>query len=108
VANALGEVTAQRRGKPLFGFLLMGLLAALGVAVILSVSVGAVALPFGKIVRIIFHNIFGLGVADWKAVEAQIVWEFRLPRVLLAAIVGLWREPCYRRWSEIRSLILTC
>jgi iron complex transport system permease protein len=80
--------TPRKTKADFFWLLTVTLFSALVVAIILSVSVGAVALPFGKIVRIILHNTLGLGVADWKAVEAQIVWEFRLPRVLLAAIVG--------------------
>ena len=46
------------------------------------------ALPFEKIIRIILHNTLGITFGEWKAVEEQIVWQFRLPRVLLAAIVG--------------------
>jgi iron complex transport system permease protein len=89
--NSLSTASSQPVSKTranFFWLLIVGLLASLLIVIILSVSVGAVALPFGRIVRIILHNTLGLGVADWKAVEAQIVWEFRLPRVLLAAIVG--------------------
>jgi iron complex transport system permease protein len=88
VNKSLSQVASGQRKTSVFDLLVISLLVALVVATILSVSVGAVALPFDKIVRIILHNTLGLGIADWKAVEAQIVWEFRLPRVLLAAIVG--------------------
>ncbi|MEM7736384.1 MAG: iron ABC transporter permease [Deinococcota bacterium] len=66
----------------------VGLGLGLVVAIVLSVSVGAVPLPFEKILRIILHNTFGITLGEWRPVEEQIVWEFRLPRVLLAAIVG--------------------
>jgi iron complex transport system permease protein len=88
VNKSLSQSVRGQRKTSVFALLVISLLVALVIATILSVSVGAVALPFGKIVRIILYNTLGLGVADWKAVEAQIVWEFRLPRVLLAAIVG--------------------
>ncbi|MGL4608850.1 MAG: FecCD family ABC transporter permease [Trueperaceae bacterium] len=88
VSSPVSPATLQRRFPSLFWSLTFGLSVGLVIAIILSVSVGAVALPFEKIIRIILHNTLGLTLGEWKAVEEQIVWEFRLPRVLLAAIVG--------------------
>lgn len=90
--NSLSSTTphqiVQKRPVNFFWSLTLALIVGLMVAMILSVSVGAVALPFEKIVRIILHNTLGISLGEWKAVEEQIVWQFRLPRVLLAAIVG--------------------
>jgi iron complex transport system permease protein len=88
VSSASSQPKIQKRLANLFWWLTIGLSSALVLAIILSVSVGAVPLPFEKIIRIILHNMLGLTLGEWKAVEEQIVWEFRLPRVLLAAIVG--------------------
>lgn len=49
----------------LFPALLLALAAALLLAVVLSISVGAVSLPFGQVVRIVLQPLFpGLITAD--------------------------------------------
>ena len=65
-----------------------GLSLALVTAIVASVAVGAVQLPFATVSSVIVQKLFGLGATTWSPVEAQIVWDFRLPRVLLAVIVG--------------------
>lgn len=76
-----------RHGTPvLVPLVVLVLLLVLGV--ILSVSVGAVSLPFGRVARILAHHLFGLGPLVWSPVDDQIVWTFRTPRALLAAVVG--------------------
>jgi len=66
-----------------------GLGVALQLAVVLSISVGTVSLPFGQVVRIVLQPLLpGLITAAWSAVKAQVVWQFRLPRTLLAVIIG--------------------
>ena len=63
----------------------VALLAAIG----LAASVGAVAIPVGTVWAIALDQIRpGLIAADWSAGRANIVWEIRFPRALLAAIVG--------------------
>ena len=60
-------------------------------SVTLGVSLGSASLPFGRVWGIILHQIFPNWEAlnlDWPANEAGIVWQIRLPRVLLGAIVG--------------------
>lgn len=54
----------------------------------IGISVGTVSVPFGVIIRSLTHHLFhtidkgdGLGFSD-------IVWEIRLPRVILAGFVG--------------------
>jgi iron complex transport system permease protein len=73
-----------------FGLVLFALLLASLIAVIAAVSVGAVAIPFDRVARIILAHLLPLSPnpPDWSTTEHQIVWEFRLPRVLLAGIVG--------------------
>lgn len=73
----------------LFPLLCLALTATLVVAVVLSISLGAVSLPLERVVRIALHPLLpGLITADWSPVDAQIVWQFRLPRTLLAVVVG--------------------
>jgi iron complex transport system permease protein len=77
--------SAQRR----FLMLLPILVVALVCSVIVAVSVGAVPLPFEKVVQIMLHHLApGSVPVTWTPTEDQIVWQFRLPRVLLAVIVG--------------------
>src|SRR3954447_11484766 len=67
----------------------LGAAAALLVAVVrLAVGVGAVGLPPGRVVATLLQQI-GLHVGDpLGGVQAQILLELRLPRVLLVALVG--------------------
>lgn len=65
-----------------------------GVAVLIAVSllalsIGAASVPLDATVRIIVSHLPGIDVAEDVRVSWQnIIWEVRLPRVLLAGIVG--------------------
>ena len=69
---------------------LLGLVFLLMATIILAVEVGAVSIPYPLVIQIILHKLFpNLGIAiTWTPVQEQIVWIFRLPRVLLAVLVG--------------------
>lgn len=56
----------------------------------LAVSVGAVAIPFNQVVQIILLHLLPAGAIapNWTPTADRIVWMFRLPRVLLAIVVG--------------------
>jgi len=56
---------------------------------LLALSVGAAGVPLDATVRIIVSHLPGVDVAEDVRVSWQnIIWEVRLPRVLLAGIVG--------------------
>ncbi|HEX2297023.1 MAG TPA: iron ABC transporter permease [Pseudonocardiaceae bacterium] len=77
--------------RPGAGFpMLLGVLClALGTSVLLAVGVGPVAIPPGTSARIVAHHLLpGLIDPDWQIVQDRIVWTFRLPRTLLAVVVG--------------------
>jgi iron complex transport system permease protein len=79
------RVAATTRYWLLFG----GLLIALVGAIILAVAVGAVGIPFGTVIGVIAHHLIpGSVPVTWNPTDDQIVWTFRLPRALLAVIVG--------------------
>jgi iron complex transport system permease protein len=66
-----------------------GLVVALLVIVVVSSGIGPVAVPVGTTARILWaHLAPGEHVATWSLAQDQIVWQFRLPRTLLAALVG--------------------
>jgi iron complex transport system permease protein len=74
------------------GFRAGGLLLAFGlllISVIIAVSVGAVGIPLRTVWGIALDHIApGLVTPDWSAGRANIVWEIRFPRVILAGFVG--------------------
>ncbi len=73
--------------RSLRGPLLLGL-AAVVAAALLGVSQGSVDIPFTTVARILAWKLLGLGSVDWSQARENIVWEIRLPRVLLAGLAG--------------------
>lgn len=74
----------------LFGVLLT---LALLASVALAISLGQISLSLPDILRVILTNLSGQAAAGDPSsgvlpLEQQIVWELRLPRVLLTALVG--------------------
>ena len=66
-----------------------GLLTLLGLVALLAVSVGAIAIPFDLVWRVIASHVLpGSVTPDWSPGRDNIVWEVRLPRVVLGATVG--------------------
>ncbi|MFC4333189.1 FecCD family ABC transporter permease [Streptomyces andamanensis] len=55
---------------------------------LVAVSIGAVGVPLGEVWRIVWHHVTGLGPASDDIATDQIVWTFRTPRVVLAALAG--------------------
>ncbi|MEV5506088.1 FecCD family ABC transporter permease [Streptomyces orinoci] len=52
-----------------------------------AVGIGAVDVPPADVWRIVLHHVTGGGAPGDPALD-QIVWNFRVPRVVLAALVG--------------------
>jgi iron complex transport system permease protein len=58
-------------------------------SVVVAVSLGAVAIPLGTVWGVALDRILpGLATLDYSAGRANIVWEIRFPRVVLAGLVG--------------------
>ncbi|MCI3238896.1 MULTISPECIES: FecCD family ABC transporter permease [Streptomyces] len=55
---------------------------------IVAISIGAVDVPVGDVWGIVLHHVTGTGPAPADPALDQIVWNFRTPRVVLAALVG--------------------
>jgi iron complex transport system permease protein len=63
--------------------------AVLVLAIILAVSVGAVPVPVPTVWGVVLDQLApGLVTQDWSTGQANIVWEIRFPRVILAGLVG--------------------
>lgn len=88
VGMSLGAPAARYRRLPLpvlVSVLVMALVAAMAV----NASVGPGGVGVLSVVRVIGHHVAGFVVpAHFDAVQNQIVWQLRMPRVLLGAVVG--------------------
>ena len=69
----------KRRSR--YTVVFMGLLAAFFAIIVLNINTGNVHISVPKILRILFMR-------DGDAVEYSIIWKIRLPRILMAAILG--------------------
>ncbi|MGH3695709.1 MAG: FecCD family ABC transporter permease [Pseudonocardiaceae bacterium] len=68
--------------------LLMILVAAVVMAMLLAVSLGAVRVPLSETWRIIAHHVLpGSVTPTFTVIEDRIVWDFRMPRALLGIFV---------------------
>lgn len=67
---------------------LIALVALLFAAMVLGVGVGAVGVAPGTSLGVVAHRLGLTTPGDWTSAEELIVWDYRVPRVLLAALVG--------------------
>lgn len=83
---------AQRRRTLIW---IVALAAGLGTSIVLAVGIGSVSIAPGTVARVVGHHLVGLpGDADWTRSQDSIVWNVRLPRVLLGAGVGAGLAVC--------------
>jgi len=74
---------------PAIGGLLVVLTLMLIGVILLGVAIGSVSVPVPIVAKIILNHLMPNTVSvTWTPTQDQIVWQFRLPRVLLAVIVG--------------------
>ncbi len=72
-----------------YALVLGGLAAALVVSTLLAISLGTVDVPLGHSWRIVASHLLPGSVEPvWTSTEETIVWTFRMPRALLAILVG--------------------
>jgi iron complex transport system permease protein len=85
------HVAARRRYRAWLAFLLLALVGVL----VVGVGAGAVAIGPGTVLSIVGHHTVGYPeVATWSGSHDAIVWDVRLPRVLLGAFVGAGLAVC--------------
>jgi iron complex transport system permease protein len=67
----------------------LGGIVALGVALVLGVGLGTVAISPADTLGILAERLLGIRVdRTWSAATETIVWDLRLPRVLTSMVVG--------------------
>lgn len=87
-AGPAGAADAAPAGPPRRGArLVCGLVAVLLLLALVSAGAGAYAIPAGEVLGSVQHRI-GLGGAPLDRVGESVLWNVRLPRVVLALLVG--------------------
>ncbi len=82
-----GPLEGVRRRPVVLGAAGLGLVA---VAIVVGVGAGSVAVPAGDTIGILASRLLGLDLPrTWTPAAETIVMELRLPRVLMALVVGL-------------------
>ncbi len=71
-----------------FGALALALIAVGAVSVVVGVGIGSVRVPAATVVEVIWAKTLGSVDSAVPAHLVQVVWDLRVPRVLLAALVG--------------------
>jgi len=109
----MAQTTFSRMKFPVPGaavLRLAGPLVTFGAAFLLATLYGSVAIPKTEVVQILLHRIGLYGTsASWSPGDESIVWDSRLPEVLVAALVGggighqagiagLWPSPGVGLW----------
>ncbi|MDF1508589.1 iron ABC transporter permease [Robertmurraya sp. DFI.2.37] len=77
----------KRRGQRAFAYIIA--IAFLLIAILLGISIGTVSVPIGNIIQIIGAEIFRfISIDHIDPMQTNIVLSIRLPRVILAGLVG--------------------
>ena len=71
-----------------FPALALALILALAVTLLLAVTIGPVRIAPGLVWRVVLHEIGLRPSVDWEPFQQTIIWEIRVPRVLLGGLVG--------------------
>lgn len=83
-ASAVRDAT--RRGRLSLGIAIAVGISLLLLAMVLGVMIGPTTLSAGTVIHALWGHLVGHEASD--VVADQIIWQIRLPRVLLAAVVG--------------------
>ncbi|WP_342623436.1 iron ABC transporter permease [Pseudomonas alkylphenolica] len=73
-----------------YRLLLLGLIGLLLVSCVVSLGFGAAPVPVEVVWRVLLFKVFGIApeAPAWTTGQEHIVWLIRVPRMLLAALVG--------------------
>ncbi|MFG2101161.1 FecCD family ABC transporter permease [Micromonospora echinaurantiaca] len=89
--DVLGVAAQRRRTATWLVVLTVGLL----LTGVVAVGSGAIGVPPPTVARIIGHQLVGLpGEVTWTLPQEAIIWQVRLPRVLLGMLVGAGLAVC--------------
>lgn len=71
-----------------YGFFMVGGTAVLLASLFVAMSIGSVNIPFGTVWRVVWDHMPWVDGATQPERQDAIIWNFRVPRALLAAVVG--------------------
>jgi cobalamin transport system permease protein len=66
----------------------VGLIGVLLLVGLLGLSVGSVSVPIGQTVSLLLHHLYLTDEGTWTSTQAAVILQVRLPRVLMACLVG--------------------
>jgi len=81
-----GRLPVKNRIPPIPAFILLAVLLA--GCMLLSVSLGVARVPPGDVLRILGHHLGLVSPEGYDATHEIIVWDVRVPRVIVGAVVG--------------------
>ncbi|WP_456060973.1 FecCD family ABC transporter permease [Anaerosinus massiliensis] len=67
---------------------------ALIASILLAVCFGSVKIEVVDVFQIILHKTFGMPIEGLSMAQTDIIWQLRLPRILMAAFVGAGLAMC--------------
>ena len=83
------------RSTPVWLAALVLLLAALALSLLVAVTIGSTDIPISDVYHVIFYKLFGAGDPAWGEGNLfRAVWYLRLPRLILAAGIGVSLSTC--------------
>lgn len=83
------------RGRSVWLLTLVVLLAALVLSLLLAVTIGSTDIPISDVYHVILYKIFGVGEDSYGEGNLfRAVWYLRLPRLILAASIGMGLAVC--------------
>lgn len=86
-------MTATNKHKFVTIILVIALIIAIIVSAIFAIAIGQVAIPFSDVATVIWHKIIGNNASEYNMIE-DIIWQVRMPRVILAIVVGAGLALC--------------
>lgn len=88
-------VKIKKESLKLFSSVFIVLTFVLFFSISLSIGIGAVSIPAKDILKIVSFKLFGISNLDGiKKSTVDIVWIVRLPRVMLALLIGVGLSVC--------------
>lgn len=85
----------NNRRAPLWLAALVLLLEALALSLLAAVTIGSTDIPILDVYHVIFYKLFGAGDPAWGEGNLfRAVWFLRLPRLILAASIGMSLSVC--------------
>ena len=87
---ALSSALAQTTGRSRYLLTTAGMVLLLIFCALVGLMIGSVSIPAGTAASIVVHWLSGglLSTPDWREAHEIIIVETRIPRVILAAVVG--------------------